>query len=136
MGGDGRAFLTAAVKPEGLGGGGRRLVCGVAGGLAKHALFTALAFSVAHSSVLAFFSGMLAGGGIVVASCGGELLAFLVTLGLMVGECRSGRGGTARHAGPAFVEGLPLAELTGLAATEGDSALDTGSALTGDTCLR
>ena len=135
MGGDGTVLGTAS-KPEGLGGGGRRLACGVAGGLPTHALFTAHALSMAHISVFAFFSGMLAGGGIVVAGCGGELLAFLLTLGLMVGGCRAGRGGTAGYAGHAFVDGLLLGVSTGLAATEGDAAVDTGSALIGDTCLR
>ena len=57
--------------------------CGVAGGLPTTPPFTAHAFSLRSASVLAFFSGVTLGGGIVSGSAGAVPLAFLLEVGMM-----------------------------------------------------
>ena len=113
------------------GGGTGQACCGVAGGRATIAPFTAHAFSV-----FVFFKGTSGGG---ISSTGGaEHLAFLLAVGLTEGVCVSSFGGTERTiiTGLAFLEGRGKGGAVGLLTLLGDDAVvDTVSALIGDTDL-
>ena len=131
----------------GFGGGGGKvkgfcrtrpsaaLACGLAGGRPAIVAFTAHAFPVRDASVLAFFSGKVAGGSMVSVTGGAAHFAFLLDplllLGLSGKVFSTGLGGNGFGTGLAFLGGLAAAVL-GDGAGEAAAVLGVGSALTGD----